>query len=136
MMALHRIFILRAEPYFDGLFAFLKANWRAMLDQHKPLAVTVTEAKSKRSLDQNAKLHAVLNDIAEQAWVNGRQYDMATWKEWYRRKFVGVEIKELPDGTQITIGRSTTELDVGEMADLITRIMCDAADEYGMPFDD
>lgn len=129
---MNRTFILSGELAANNLWAFLKANWRAMADQGKPLAVVVTPHKSRRTTSQNAKLHAVLNDIAENAWVNGQQFGMREWKEHYREKFVGIERVALPSGKVREISRSTTELDVSEMADLITRIQADAAMNFGV----
>lgn len=127
-----RTFILTNDVAAKSLWAFLRSNWKAMADQGKALAVIVQPHKSKRSLSQNAKFHAVLNDIAEQAWVNGQQFPMVAWKEHYREKFVGIERVTLPSGKVREMSRSTTELDVGEMAELITKIQADAAMEYGM----
>lgn len=132
MTTLQRTFVLSGDTAANSLWAFLKSNWRVMAEQGKALAVVVTPYRAKRTNDQNAKLHAVLNDIAEQAWVGGKQYPMAAWKEHYREKFVGVEVMELPNGETRKQGRSTTELNVEEMAELITRIQADAAMEYGV----
>lgn len=129
---MNRTFVLTGDVAAQSLWAFLRSNWKAMAEQGKALAVVVQPHKAKRTVEQNAKLHAVLNDIAEQAWVNGRQFSMAAWKEHYREKFVGIERLTLPSGKVREISRSTTELDVGEMADLITRIQADAAMNFGV----
>lgn len=44
-----RTFVLRADTHAQQLYAFLKANWRAMADQDRPLAVIIQEHKAKRS---------------------------------------------------------------------------------------
>lgn len=132
MNTMQRTFVLNGDFQAQSLWAFLRSNWRAMAEQGKALAVVVAPYRSKRTIEQNAKLHAVLNDIAEQAWIKGRQYPMAAWKEHYREKFVGVEVLELPSGETRRNGRSTTELNIDEMAELITKIQADAAMEYGV----
>lgn len=134
MSTLQRTFILNGDTTAHNLWAFLKANWRAMQAQGKPLAVIVTPHKAKRTVEQNKALHGVLNAISEQAWVGGKLYPMAAWKEHYREKYVGVEVIEMPDGTTRKKGRSTTELDVEEFDSLILKIEADAAQEYGVEF--
>jgi hypothetical protein len=129
---MNQTFVLRQESNAQALWAFLKANWRAMADAGKPLALHVTEAKSKRSDAQNRLLHATLTEIANNAWVKGKQYDMETWKEFFRQKFIGTEEYELPDGRRAQRGISTTKLSVSECADFITHIQMYAADELGL----
>lgn len=134
MTTLQRTFILNGDTPANSLWAFLKSNWRAMKDAGKPLAVIVTLHKAKRTIQQNSELHGLLNEISEQAWIGGKLYPMAAWKEHYREKFVGIEVIDMPDGTTRRLGRSTTELDVEEMDELLLRIRADAATEYGVRF--
>lgn len=133
-MSLCRTFVLRGPPQARLLWAFLKANWPEAAQAARPLAVTVAEHKAKRSSDQNRRLHALLRDIAEQAWVGGRQYDAETWKEHFRRRFIGTEEIDLPDGTRIERGISTTTLGVAEFTRLMDLIESHAATELGVEF--
>jgi hypothetical protein len=133
-MSLHRTFILRNDGFAQALYAFLKQNWKAMADTGKPLAVSVSEYKSKRSIEQNARLHALLSEIAEQAWVRGRQYDAEIWKEYFRSKFIGTEEIEMPDGKRFERGISTTTLDVAAFSDFMERIQEHATRELGVVF--
>lgn len=128
--------MLRSESHAQALWAFLRANWEAMSRQGKPLAVTVAEHKAKRSLDQNARLHAMLTDIAEQAWIEGRQFSMETWKEHFRREFIGTEEYDLPSGKRSERGISTTTLDVAAFADFMTRIEEYAVSKLAVEFND
>lgn len=125
---IHRTFILRDKPYFDGLFAFLKANWESMAAQGKYLAVIVMEHKSRRSTDQNKRYWAILNEIAEMAWIDGKQFSPEAWHEFFRRKFIGCE--ELPGGQ--TCGISTTTLNVHEFTEYMNKIEAYAASELGI----
>jgi hypothetical protein len=123
-----RVFVLRSEQHAAQLHAFLKQNAKPMAAQGRPLAVHVTEHKAKRSTEQNRLLWATLNQIAEGAWLGGRQFSADSWHEFYKRKFIGCE--ELPDGSQV--GISTTTLSVGEFSDYIERIRQHAATELGI----
>jgi hypothetical protein len=134
MASLCRVFILQKEENARALFAFLKANWRALAGQGKALSVTVTEHKKQRSVVQNKRLHAMLADIAEAAYVNGSQYSQEAWKEYYRRKFIGAEEVRFPDGAMQERGISTTTLSVAEFADFMSRIEAHAIMELGIEF--
>ena len=129
-----RTFVLRTDGNAKALWGFLKGNWASCAQQGKPLAVTVSEHKSKRSVDQNARLHALLRDIAEQAWVGGRQYDAETWKEEARRRFIGTEEIDLPNGTRIERGISTTTLDVAAFTLMMDQLEAWAVSDLGVEF--
>jgi hypothetical protein len=131
---MQRTFVLRNDNFAQALWGFLRSNWKAMAEAGKPLAVTVAEHKSKRSVEQNARLHALLTEVAAQAWVNGRQFSVEVWKEHYKRKFIGTEEIELPDGKVEERGISTTTLDVGGFSDLMTKIEEDATTQLGVVF--
>lgn len=131
---MNKTFVLRNDNLAQALWGFLRSNWKAMADQGKPLAVTVAEHKSKRSIEQNARLHALLTEIAAQAWVHGRQFSMEAWKEHYKRTFIGTEEFELPDGKVEERGISTTTLDVAAFSDFMVQIEEHAARELGAQF--
>lgn len=77
---LHQTFILRNEDNAKRLYAFLKANWRAMAEQDKPLSVLVTE-KNPRTLDQNAKFHAICDELGKRGVVwAGKPRNAGEWK--------------------------------------------------------
>lgn len=114
-----RTWILRNPDAAHDLIAFLKENAGAAAASQKPLTVTVAEHRVKRSEEQNRLLHAVLNSISEQATVGGKYYSPEVWKEHVRRKFIGLDEIDLPDGTRIERGLSTTSLSVAEFSNLI-----------------
>lgn len=123
-----RVFVLRGDIQAQSLWAFLRQNWKAMADQGKPLAVTITEHKSKRSGEQNKRYWSILNEIAEQAYVGGQRFSADAWHEHFKRKLIGAE--DLPGGGQI--GISTTSLGVAEFAEYMTKVEAYAATELGV----
>jgi hypothetical protein len=131
---MNRTFVLRSETHTQAVVAFIQSNALAMAAAGTPLAVTVTLAKSKRSLEQNARLHALLTDIAANAWVEGRQYDLETWKEFFRRKFIGIEEYHFPDGTGSERGISTTTLNVEDFGKFMDQITEYAQDHLAVEF--
>ena len=123
-----KTFVLRDEIHCRQLYAFLRANWLAMAQAGKPLGVMVAEHKAKRSNPQNRLYWAVLNEIAENGWVDGKRFSADAWHEHYKRTFIGVE--ELPGGG--TAGISTTTLDVDDFSAYIERVMQHAAEQLGV----
>jgi len=124
----NRTFVLRNETNAKQLWAFLRANWTVMAQAGKPLSVLVMEHKAKRSNPQNKLLWATLNEIAANAWVDGKQYSADAWHEHFKRTFIGTE--ELPGGG--TAGISTTTLAVPEFTTYLERVMQYAAEELGV----
>lgn len=131
---MNRTFILRNDNIAQAFWAFLKLNWKAMAADGRPLSVTIAEHKAKRSVEQNKRLHAMLAEIAEQAWVSGRQYDAETWKEHFRQTLIGSEEIDMPSGKRIERGISTTTLNVHEFGDFMERIAEYAVTNLGVEF--
>ena len=92
------------------------------------LEVVIREHKKQRSLDANAKYWAgPLKDIAEQFWLNGRQYSAEILHELFKERYLVDETDEpyihehvrnpetyrkydyTPDGNRVLVG-STTDL--------------------------
>ena len=133
MTALYREFPLRNPTVWLALVAFVKANAAACMDRGRPLRVIVTEDEKKRNTEQNKRLWGYLyKTIAEQAWVDGKQFSKDVWHEHFARMFGVCEEMILPDGEIITRRKSTTEMTVGEFADFMTQIEVYAAQELGV----
>lgn len=128
MAALSRSFVLRTDDNAQSLWGFLRANWKALAAQGKPLQIVVSQYKATRSQSQNKRYWAILNQIAADAYVGGKQFSAESWAEFFKRKFIGIE--ELPGGSQQ--GISTTTLDIGEFGEYMTKIEVYAAQELGI----
>ena len=115
-------FFLRSEQ--------IKANCQSVItqlptDSVKPLVVKIQPLT--RSLEQNAKLHAMLADIAKQCEFQGKKRDIETWK------MILVSAHKIATGGQaemviglegevINLRESTAQMSVGRMASLIEYI--------------
>lgn len=115
----------RACMVLRGLSVLAKPAWE----------IAVREHKTKRTLDQNKRYHAVCKEISEQLYAEGRPYDPDTLKEYFKRLFIGTTEAVLPDGKTVQYGISTTTLSVGEFADYMTQIDAWAA-EHGVIFEE
>lgn len=127
-----RTFILRNREHADKMMDFIKANAGPQAAARKPLVVTIEIYKAKRTGDQNRLLHALLNEIAENAVIDGKQYDLEVWKDHVKRRFIGIEEVTLPDGTRLDRSMSTTDLNVGEFSELIERVRAWAINDLGI----
>lgn len=131
-VALYREFTLRNGGIWSNVVAFVRANAKVFADRGEPLRVIVTAEEKQRNAAQNRKLHAMLSEIANSAWWNGRQYPMEFWKEYYRRRFLLKDEYTTPDGEIIQVYWSTAELSVGAFSELIQKIYVEAASDFGI----
>lgn len=125
---MRRTFVLQEERNATALYAFLKANWRAMAEQGRPLAVEVCEYKEQRTPEQNKYLWRLLGFIERNAWIDGRRYSDEVWHEQFKGDFIGFE--DMPNGKKKPI--STTKLNVSEFADYLRNIEQYATGELGI----
>jgi hypothetical protein len=94
-----------------------------------------------RSLDQNSRFWAMLTDVAVQGRVNDRRFNTEDWKTMFMTAYAeerGIEIKHLPAlnrAGMIPCGRSSSDLSVGEMSELMEWIAAWGA-ENGIKFHD
>lgn len=141
MTALARTFILREPQHAQSLIAFLKSNAGPMAQQGQPLEVRVCVYKAKRSTEQNSLMWALLQQIADQAWVGGRRYEPEVWNVHMKRELLPEETargvkkwRHLPSGER-ELFMSTTDLDVSEMSTYVEKLQAKAAVELGVIFD-
>lgn len=81
--------LLRAEEQVERAIAVLR---NAPLDPLKPLEFLVREEVKARKPDQNALMWAgPLKDIAEQVWVERRQYSADVWNEHLKELYLPEE---------------------------------------------
>lgn len=136
MSAVYREFVLRSPGIWSAVLAFVKANASALIEKGTPLRVIFTTDERTRNNEQNKRLWGYLyKNIAEQAWVNGQQFDADVWHEWYARKFGVLEEITLPDGEIVTRRKSTRDMTVSEFSTFMQRIEADAASEHGVVFE-
>ena len=109
------------------------ANWCA-----KAPPMTRVEFKApKRTLPQNARMWAMLTDIAGQKEHCGRKYSPEQWKVIFMHA-CGREVQFIPAldmSTFIPWGQSSSELSTPEMSELIEYILSWGA-ENGVTFHD
>ena len=117
------------------ILAHSTARQRASAACHDaPEGYAVTISPPKRSLAENAMLHAMLTTISNQIDWAGKKRDVETWKRlmvaaWCRIKGEQVEMLPALDGHGFDIVYAkTSELDKSDCADLITFVQAWAAE--------
>lgn len=129
MASLSRTFVLRNDDNAKALYAFLKHNWRAMAEANKPLAVTISEHKERRSTAANARYWALVSAISEQAWIGGKQYAPETWHEFLKDSFAPKE--DSPGGLK---PMSTARMDVEQFSAYSLAVELYAMNEHNIEF--
>lgn len=102
-----------------------------------PVGTRVEFKPPKRTLPQNARMWAMLTDVATQVVDRGVRYTTEQWKSRFM-KALGHEVEFLPtlDHTSfIPIGLHSSELAVPEMSDLMELIAAYGA-EHGVHFNE
>jgi hypothetical protein len=133
---LYREFVLRSPAAWQALAQLVAANAKAFIDRGRPLRVIVTEDEKKRTSEANRFYWgAVLTTIAEQAWVDGRQFSKDVWHEHFARLYLPHTEIVTPYGEIVSRRKSTTELTVSEFSEYLQRVQSDAASTLGVQFD-
>jgi hypothetical protein len=111
----------------------------APIDPLQPLEVIIREKAKTRGNDANALMWAgALKDIAEQVWVDGRQFNAEVWHEHFKREHLPEDATEgitregyrkwdvTPSGERVLVG-STTQLTTKGFSEYLERIHADGA---------
>lgn len=83
---------------------------------------TLTIKPRTRSLDQNARLWAMLSDVSRQVEWYGRKLTPEDWKNIFSAALYQQDAVPGINGGFVVLGRATSKMTVGEMAELQTLI--------------
>lgn len=120
-------YFLRTEKIKNNAVQFVKA---LPVDEKKPLVVDVKPIT--RNLEQNAKFHAMCDDIAKQVQFNGEWLPLEAWKVLLISAHAeatkeGSRLVTGLEGELVNIRESTADMGVKRMASLIEYVQayCD-----------
>lgn len=86
----------------------------------KPLyQITFKEVKSIRSLEQNAKMWAMLTDLSKQVIWYGMKLSPEDWKHMITAALKKYKVVPGIEGGFVVIGASTSKMSIREMIDVI-----------------
>ena len=114
----------------------MRARAHVWIDK-APAGTRVTFQEGKRTLEQNARLWAMLTDVSRQQKHCGRHYTPNQWKILFMHA-CGREVQLLPSldrSTLIPWGQSSSDLSKAEMSELIEFVTAWGA-EHGVVFHD
>jgi len=123
-------FIIKNPQIIANIQGFLTQNYQGVLDSGEVIEVNICLHKTKRNLEQNKRLHAMLQEIANQVWINGKQFSMEAWKEQLKQIFLVVI--ELPNGR--LMANPTHKLNTKECAEFMQKVEAYAVGELGVSF--
>jgi hypothetical protein len=114
---------------------FSRDRAKRMIDQ-APAGYVVEVRAPKRTLDQNAKMHAMLSDIS-MAKPEGRTLTPDVWKSLFLHALDhSIRFEMALDGNgMVPMGFRSSHLNKGQMADLIT-IMLEYGARHGVQWSD
>lgn len=126
-----RVLLIRSKDIRERALALIR---NLPVDAEKPLEIVIQEHKKRRSNDANARMWAgPLKDLAEQAWLDGKQFSAEVWHFYLKRQLLPEEFdpdlcKEAyrkweydPAGDRVLVG-STTDLTVKGFAEYMIAI--------------
>jgi hypothetical protein len=129
----NRVFqIDRSNPHWQDVQ--LRLNQHIVAETQAGRVLRVTVGEPKRTLAENAKLHAMLSEVAEQVEWAGKKRDVEVWKRlvvsaWCRARGEPVEILPALDGHGIDIVPvRTSRLSKKDCAELIEWLYCFGAE--------
>lgn len=101
----------------------LQALLMHLRGRSQPFNIAISEGQ-KRSIDQNRRMWAMLNDVSQNATHQGQQYSAENWKVLFMIA-MGQELRLAPalDGKGLVpLSTRSSEMTIAEMADLMTFI--------------
>lgn len=103
------------------ILAHAEARRRAMQAiQDAPDGYAVTVAEPSRTLDQNARLWASLNDVSRQVDWYGKKLTPEDWKHVFTASLKKLEVVPNLDGTGfVALGQSTSRMSKREISELL-----------------
>jgi hypothetical protein len=114
------------------------ATWRDVWQHLKGLllsghAMEVEIRPARRSTEQNSKLWAMLNEVAQQVEWYGQRLSPEDWKHIFSASLKKQRVAPGIDGGYVVLGQSTSRMSKGELSDLIEVINAFGA-ERGVVF--
>lgn len=134
-MSLNREFKVTGEQTISAINSIIESNWKPLNASGTPLFVIITSTEEKRRAQQNKYYWAVvIRSIADQAWVNGKQFSAEAWHELFAQMYGIHKDVTLPNGKVVTKRLSTTEMKVREFSEYTEKVIAYGSLELGVRF--
>lgn len=103
--------------------------------KNAPIGFAVTVKPKTRTLEQNSRLWALLNDVSTQVLWHGEKLSNEDWKNLFSASLKKQKLVQGLDGGLVVLGQSTSKMTVAELGDLMTIIEAFGAN-HGVKFGD
>jgi hypothetical protein len=123
------IFTLRNREAAAAAWKFIRDNAAEQARIGQPLVVSVDAYVAKRSTQANARYWAMLDDIAEQAEIEGKRFSRDVWHEFYKDMFAAKQ-----EGPRGLVAMSTSQMNKTQFQSYTTQIEFHAINELGVEF--
>jgi hypothetical protein len=123
------VFTIREACHAKAMWDFVRQNAAEQSRIGQPLVVSVDAFQAKRSSQANARLWAILTDIAEQAVIDGKRFSKEAWFEHFKSEYAPKQ--ESPSGL---VPVSTTQMTKQQFADFMQRVEVAAVQTLGVEF--
>lgn len=123
------VFTLRNKEAAAAAWNFIRENAAEQARIGQPLVVSVDAYVAKRSTQANARYWALLDDISEQAEIDGKRFSRDVWHEFYKDMFAPKQ--EGPNGL---VAMSTSQMNKTQFQSYTTQIEFHAINELGVEF--
>ena len=100
-----------------------------------PIGTTLEYKAPRRSLEQNARMWALLTEVARQVDWYGQKLSAEDWKDVFTASLRKARVVPGIDGGFVPLGMRTSDFTKAEMGDLMTLIEAFGA-EHGVIFGD
>jgi hypothetical protein len=122
-----KIFVLRDAEIARRMVNYVKAIAGPAAAAGRPLMVTIDEYSAKRSSQANARYWALLEDISEQAVIEGKRFSREAWHTYFREKYAPKE-----DGPAGLVAMSTSQMNKETFANYMQRVEVAAVQTLGV----
>ena len=107
-------FVIRNEYIMENAVHFIRE-----LPLEPIHEVKIREIKSIRTLEQNAKMWAMLTDISKQVEWYGEKLSPENWKDMVTAALKRQKVVPGIEGGFVALGKSTSKMSIKEMIDVI-----------------
>lgn len=81
--------------------------------------VSISEYKSTRNLEQNARMWAMLSDVSSQVVWHGNKLTKEEWKDVFTASLKQQKVVPGIEGGFVVIGAHTSKMNIADMSELI-----------------
>jgi hypothetical protein len=90
-MILDKVIVINNETTLNMALSLISCNWKSMQESGHPLEIKLYEHRNSSTYEQQKLMWVRLHEIAEQVWIDGRQFTAETWHEHIKRMLLPEE---------------------------------------------